>query len=98
MPESPRRPSAARPTRRAPLAADRKIDWAAIGEVVRAVGIPVIANGGIGCREDVEACSEQTGAAAVMSSEGLLENPALFCSNRHPSTGEYLDQTALARA
>ena len=61
-------------------------DWDAIGEVVRALDVPVIANGGIATRTDVDACLEHTGAAAVMSSEALLENPALFCSNRHPAT------------
>ena len=74
-----------------------KADWAPIREVVSTLSIPVIANGGIATRADVDACVEYTGAAAVMSSEALLENPALFCSNVHPVTGEYLDQTALAR-
>ncbi|KAL3918225.1 MAG: hypothetical protein SGPRY_006099 [Prymnesium sp.] len=36
------------------------------------------------------------GAAAVMSSEALLENPALFCSNIDPLSGAYLDQVELA--
>lgn len=31
-----------------------------------------------------------------MSSEALLENPALFCRNVDPNTKSYLDQTALA--
>jgi tRNA-dihydrouridine synthase 1 len=72
-------------------------DWEPIREVVGALGIPVIANGGIETRADVDACLEYTGAAAVMSSEALLENPALFCSNVHPVTGEYLDQSALGK-
>jgi hypothetical protein len=38
----------------------------------------VIANGGIECKADVERMLQQTGAAAVMSSEGLLETPNLF--------------------
>ena len=70
--------------------------WEAIGKVVSSLSIPVIANGGVGCAEDVRRCLDETGAAAVMSSEALLENPALFCANRHPTTGEYLDQDALA--
>ena len=72
-------------------------DWEPIREVVGALGIPVIANGGIETCADVDACLEYTGAAAVMSSEALLENPALFCSNVHPVTGEYLDQSALGK-
>ena len=71
-------------------------DWDAISECVKALSIPVVANGGIATAGDVAACLEHTGAAAVMSSEALLENPALFCRNIHPETGEYLDQMTLA--
>ena len=67
-------------------------DWSAITEVVRAVDVPVIANGGIATADDVARCLDVTGAAAVMSSEALLENPALFCANEDPTTREYLDQ------
>jgi len=38
----------------------------------------VIANGGIGCTADALALLQSSGCAAVMSSEALLENPALF--------------------
>ena len=40
-------------------------DWECIGEVARALSVPVIANGGIATAADVEACLAQTGAAAV---------------------------------
>ena len=74
-------------------------DWGGIRTIVEAIGadVPVIANGGIGDAIDVKACLAATGAAAVMSSEALLENPALFCANRHPVTGDYLDQRTMAR-
>jgi len=72
--------------------------WDAVAEVVERVGVPVIANGGIATADDVDACLAHTGAAAVMSSEALLENPALFCRNIHPTTGERLDQHTMARA
>jgi tRNA-dihydrouridine synthase 1 len=71
-------------------------DWAAIARVVRAVGVPVIANGGIACAADVERCLSATGAAAVMSSEGLLGNPALFVGNRDAQHA-YVTQRRLAR-
>ena len=72
-------------------------DWNSITRLVEALDIPVIANGGVACYGDAEACLEQTGAAAIMSSEALLENPALFCSNIDPRTGAFLDQDELAR-
>lgn len=72
-------------------------DWSAIGDVRRALSIPVIANGGISGAADVDACLAATGADAVMSSEGLLGNPALFAANRHPTTGALVTQRQLAR-
>lgn len=55
-------------------------NWEAVREVVEAVGrrVPVVANGGIGSREDALRCLEYTGADAVMSSEALLEHPSMF--------------------
>lgn len=53
-------------------------NWDIIGKVKRAVLIPVVANGGVETRADAERLLEATGADAVMSSEGLLEDPGLF--------------------
>ncbi|CAM9668557.1 unnamed protein product [Pylaiella littoralis] len=53
-------------------------NWDIIRKVKDAVSIPVVANGGIETGADAERLLEETGADAVMSSEGLLENPALF--------------------
>jgi hypothetical protein len=39
---------------------------------------PVIANGGIEFSSDVQKCLDYTQASAVMSSEGILENPGIF--------------------
>jgi tRNA-dihydrouridine synthase len=50
----------------------------AIRQVVEWLDIPVIANGGIESPDDVQSVLQQTQAAAVMSSEALLERPDLF--------------------
>eukprot|EP00518_Triparma_eleuthera_P010939 CAMPEP_0182474806 /NCGR_PEP_ID=MMETSP1319-20130603/26307_1 /TAXON_ID=172717 /ORGANISM="Bolidomonas pacifica, Strain RCC208" /LENGTH=398 /DNA_ID=CAMNT_0024675737 /DNA_START=92 /DNA_END=1285 /DNA_ORIENTATION=+ len=64
-------------------------DWDAIAAVVKAVGdrIPVVANGGISNMDDVRRCLEVTKARGVMSSEGVLEFPALFSETNVESTG-----------
>lgn len=53
-------------------------DWNIIRKVVEALEIPVVANGGIETHSDALRCLAETGAAGVMSSEALLENPKLF--------------------
>ena len=53
-------------------------DWEIIRKVVTSLSIPVVANGGIASHSDALRCLEYTGAAGVMSSEALLENPRLF--------------------
>lgn len=59
-----------------------KADWAAIRKVVDELGdrIPIFANGAISSAEDARQCLEQTKCDGVMSSEGLLEYPALLQS------------------
>jgi tRNA-dihydrouridine synthase len=66
--------------------------WEALGQVVQALQgrVPVVANGGVGSREEALRCLELTGADAVMSSEGLLENPRLFEAGREQEQGGYL--------
>eukprot|EP00457_Paulinella_chromatophora_P011095 gb/GEZN01011220.1/.p1 GENE.gb/GEZN01011220.1/~~gb/GEZN01011220.1/.p1 ORF type:complete len:365 (-),score=39.44 gb/GEZN01011220.1/:84-1061(-) len=41
--------------------------------------IPIISNGNIRCFEDIAANFHLTNADAMMSAEGLLDNPSLFC-------------------
>ena len=57
-----------------------RADWNAIAQVVQLLGpfVPIIANGNIANLDHVIDCLKQTGADGVMSSEGLVEYPALF--------------------
>ena len=56
----------------------KQANWRVIKAVVDSVDLPVIANGGVEYSSDVQRLLLETGAAGVMSSESLLENPALF--------------------
>lgn len=56
-------------------------NWDIIREIKELLTIPVFANGGIYDWSDVERCLRETKVEAVMSSEALLENPALFSGN-----------------
>lgn len=80
-----------------------KADWDAIRRAVLdpAIGgkIPIFANGGISNLDDIASCLEHTQADGVMSSEAILEYPALFLESnirisRTKLAREYL---ALAR-
>ncbi|EPB76464.1 hypothetical protein ANCCEY_04448 [Ancylostoma ceylanicum] len=63
-------------------------DWSRIRQVVEAVDVPVVANGNIQMPGDVERCLAATGAAAVMSAEGILYNPMLFAVARESIVAE----------
>jgi tRNA-dihydrouridine synthase B len=52
-------------------------DWSAIAPVVRAVGIPVIANGDIGSLDDARRCLSASGAAAIMIGRSAVGRPWL---------------------
>ena len=53
-------------------------DWSRIGELVRAVPIPVLGNGDIWEAADALAMMEQTGCAGVVVGRGCLGRPWLF--------------------
>ena len=58
------------------------------------LSIPVIANGGIECYEDLQKCFDYTKCDAIMSAEKLLENPTIFSGevyNIDEIALEYLD-------
>ena len=71
-----------------------KCDWEIIKKIKKVMKIPVYANGGIYNYEDAIQCLEYTGVDGVMSSESLLENPALFSGkiyNLDQLAAEYLE-------
>lgn len=53
-------------------------NWTIIKKIKETLRIPVIANGGMATYEDCMRCLEYTGCDGVMSSESILEYPALF--------------------
>lgn len=53
-------------------------DWDAVGEVVRAVGVPVVGNGDLLFPHEIAAARERSGCAAVMVSRGALIKPWIF--------------------
>lgn len=53
-------------------------NWLIIKKIKESLRIPVIANGGMASFEDCVKCLEITGCDGVMSSESILEYPALF--------------------
>lgn len=53
-------------------------DWNAIAEVVAAVPVPVIGNGDLLFRHEIEGAFERTGCCAVMTARGALIKPWLF--------------------
>lgn len=68
-------------------------DWDAIGEVARAVPVPVIGNGDILFAHDAAAARERSGCAAVMVARGALIKPWIF---REAGEG-YLDMSGEER-
>lgn len=53
-------------------------NWEIIRRIKAQARIPVIANGGMANFKDCMECLEYTGCDGVMSSEAILEYPALF--------------------
>ena len=68
----------------------KECNWDIIKRIKDSLHIPVFSNGGIETFEDVQKCLDFTGCDGVMSSEALLENPALF-------SNKFVPQETLAR-
>ena len=73
-----------------------KADWAAIGEVKRAVRIPVIANGDIVDGKSARACLEATGCDGLAVGRGALGNPWVFEEIKAALAGEAYTPPAYA--
>ncbi len=67
-------------------------DWDAIGKVVRAVSVPVIANGDIVSPETAVRCRNHTGAALYMLGRGCFGDPWLFSQINAALEGEAIPE------
>jgi tRNA-dihydrouridine synthase B len=67
-----------------------RADWYAIADVVKAVAVPITANGDIFSLTDLERCLNITGAAAGMIGRGAMGNPFIF-SGEEPTPARRLD-------
>lgn len=73
-----------------------RADWDIIGEVKRAVSIPVIANGDVRSCADLEKIMQETGADGVMIGRAAQGNPWIFKRLTHfLRTGERLPQPTM---
>ena len=72
-------------------------DWNVIGEVVRAVSIPVIGNGDLTSGADVIRRRAETGIAGAMIGRAAMSSPWIFDQVKHYfATGANLDAPGLA--
>lgn len=73
------------------------VNWDIIRQIKARLSIPVIANGGIEEPEDIQRCLDATNADGVMTSEGILENPAIFADANSNTPGKNTSFIELAK-
>ncbi|MEO1337132.1 MAG: tRNA-dihydrouridine synthase family protein, partial [Myxococcota bacterium] len=61
-------------------------DWVRIGRATQIVRIPIVANGDIFTRADLEVCERESNCRAVMLGRGAFRQPGLFNHLRDPTT------------
>lgn len=73
------------------------VDWDAIGEIKRAVGIPVLGNGDVKTVADIERIRTQTGCDGVMIGRAAIGNPWLFSRLERDQVPPALERTTMRR-
>lgn len=74
-----------------------RVDLETIAAICQAVRIPVVANGGVSSKEDVNALLKQTGCASVMVASALLINP-FFLETPLPQTTREVNSLGIRAA
>lgn len=69
-------------------------NWNVIKKIKETLKIPVFANGGIECYNDIDRCIKETGVDGVMLGEAILEDPSI-CNNGCDKDGKLVTQDEL---